>query len=121
MIDKDNLILCAKCGESTQGFSMRSVFVICKNCMIEDGKYEREVNDYLKKVEDYIEEKGSLWISEKLYNIISGVNGKDHNILLNSDLFKDSITKIYGKPFNMIKSEELKIILREKTINEILK
>lgn len=117
----NNSILCVKCGNDTKGFSMRSVFMICKDCMMEGGKYEQEVNDYLREVDDYIKEKGDLWILEKLYNIISGVKQSDRYVLISNDLFKDAINKIYGKPYTMVESEELRIKLREETINEILK
>tara|TARA_R110000772_G_scaffold1210_1_gene4256 strand:- start:124 stop:483 length:360 start_codon:yes stop_codon:yes gene_type:complete len=117
---KGDTILCVSCGNDTKGFSMRSVFMICRDCVV-DVSGDKEVDDYLKSVDDYIEERGTLWISEKLYNILCGVKMDDKFILLNNNLFKDAISKIYGKPFNMIESDYLKIILREKTINEILK
>jgi hypothetical protein len=111
---------CVNCGKDTNGFFMRSISAICRDCIIEGSSVE-EVDGYLTEVTKYIEEKGVGFITTKVLGLIRGDEMEDSLILLNNDLFKDAVHIIHGERFHMLEEKDLVIFIRNKNIEDILK
>lgn len=110
---------CIGCGKPINGFSMRSVFLVCRECVAKSSS-EKDIDEYLEKVDEYIRDIGEVCIAQKLLNILQDHETQEYYILLNNNLFKDSIYKIFKNPFNMIKEEEVIIFIRNGSIDDIL-